>query len=213
MTDVGDDKPLTNSLLDALDTAGRVADAHQGAVRVEDIGTVQYVGSGIAQVRGLADAHSEEVVRFPGGESGMVFNLDPDEVGVILLDSGDAIYAGDEVHRTGRILETPVGDSLLGRVVDPLGRPLDGREPLEDITYSPVEREAPGVVQRAPVTTPLQTGITVIGPADRQDRRGHGCHPKSKRSGRNLHLLRHWPTQFLRRQGHRPASPQRCVEI
>jgi F-type H+-transporting ATPase subunit alpha len=129
---------------------------------VHEVGTVNYVGQGIARVEGLPNVRSEELVRFPENLLGMVFNVDPTEVGVIMLDESDDLRAGTEARRTGRVLDVPVGDSLLGRVVDAMGRPLDDRGPIHISQRRPVEREAPAIMDRAPVTVPLQTGLKVV---------------------------------------------------
>jgi len=114
---------------DLLDTTFGVmrdsAEQHTPEVVLREVGTVTSVGEGIARVKGLPSVQSEELLQFRGGIQGMAFNLDPAEVGVILLDESTRLDAGDEVHRTGRVLDVPVGEGLLGRVVDPLGRPLD----------------------------------------------------------------------------------------
>ncbi|NBB87543.1 MAG: alternate F1F0 ATPase, F1 subunit alpha [Bacteroidetes bacterium] len=129
---------------------------------VQEVGTVVHVGEGVARVTGLPSAQAEELLRFEGGLRGMAFNLDPDAVGVVLLDERTQLEAGDEVHRTGRILDVPVGEAMLGRVVDALGRPLDHRGAIRSAGRRPVEREAPPIMDRAPVDTPLQTGLKVI---------------------------------------------------
>ncbi len=129
---------------------------------IQEIGTVQYIGHGIARVAGLPHVRAEELLRFPGNRLGLAFNLDPTEVGVILLDDSQGLRAGAEVYRTGHILDVPVGDALLGRVVDALGRPLDGGAAITTSDRRAVERDAPPIMERAPVTTPLQTGIKVI---------------------------------------------------
>jgi F-type H+/Na+-transporting ATPase subunit alpha len=127
-----------------------------------ELGRVTSVGRGVVEVSGLPGVSSEELVRFQGGGLGMAFNLDPDRVGVVLLDTTRSIDAGDDVRRTGRVLDVPVGRALLGRVMDPVGRPLDGGRPLGTTDRWPVERPAPGVIDRAPVDTPLHTGIKVV---------------------------------------------------
>lgn len=129
---------------------------------VQEVGTVTYVGEGVARVKGLPSAQAEELLRFEGGLQGMAFNLDPDAVGVVLLDENMTLEAGTEVHRTGRILDVPVGEAMLGRVVDALGRPLDNRGTIRSAGRRPVEREAPPIMDRAPVETPLQTGLKVV---------------------------------------------------
>lgn len=149
--------------LDASFRALNAALAHQPSEPLmHEVGIVKYVGEGIARVSGLPSVQSEEMLRFAGGVRGMAFNLDSSEVGVVLLDESDRLESGNEVRRTGRILEVPVGEALLGRVVDALGRPLDHRGALHAVTHRPVEREAPAIMARAPVETPLQTGLKVV---------------------------------------------------
>jgi F-type H+-transporting ATPase subunit alpha len=135
---------------------------HRVGLVPEEIGTVTYLGSAIARVEGLPSVQSEELVEFPGNKLGMAFNLDPNEVGVILLDDGEDLKAGCEVKRTGRVMDTPVGEWLLGRVIDATGRPLDGGGAVPILERRPVERQAPGIMDRSPVVVPLQTGIKVI---------------------------------------------------
>lgn len=135
---------------------------HRAELRARDIGVVKFVGHGIARVEGLPGVKSEELVRFPGDLLGMVFNVDPEEVGIILLDQAEDLVAGCEVRRTKRVLDVPVGDALIGRVIDPMGRPLDGQGPIPGAQRLPIEREAPPIMHRDPVTVPLQTGIKVI---------------------------------------------------
>ncbi|HSJ29118.1 MAG TPA: alternate F1F0 ATPase, F1 subunit alpha [Acidimicrobiia bacterium] len=127
-----------------------------------EVGRVTFVGRGVVEVSGLPGVTSEELVRFQGGGLGMAFNLDPDRVGVVLLDTTHRIEANDDVRRTGRVLDVPVGRAVLGRVIDPAGRPLDGGRPLGTTQRWPVEGPAPAVIDRAPVDTPLHTGIKVI---------------------------------------------------
>ncbi len=129
---------------------------------VREVGTVTQVGEGIARVAGLPTVQADEIVQLAGGVPGMAFNLDPDAVGVVLLDEAAQVGAGDEVHRTGRILDVPVGEEMLGRVVDALGRPVDARGPIHAAGRRPVEREAPPIMHRAPVEVPLQTGLKVV---------------------------------------------------
>jgi len=132
------------------------------ALHAREIGWVVSVGSGVATVRGLPRIQSEELVRFRGGRLGMAFNLDTEEIGVILLDDAEDIQAGDEVRRTGRVLDFPVGDAAIGRVMDATGRPQDGQGAVHAAERRPVERPAPAVLDRAPVATPLQTGLKVV---------------------------------------------------
>ncbi|MBX0328855.1 alternate F1F0 ATPase, F1 subunit alpha [Oscillochloris sp. ZM17-4] len=127
-----------------------------------EVGTVSSVGTGIAKVSGLPGVGFDELVIFPGNVLGIAFNVDADEIGVVLLGDYWDIHAGDEVRRTGRVMDVVVGDGLLGRVIDPLGRPLDGGAPLDARRRLPVERPAAPIMDRAPVTVPLQTGLKVI---------------------------------------------------
>lgn len=129
---------------------------------IEHVGTVTYVGDGVARVSGLDTAMLGELIKFPGGVQGMVLNLDDNEVGCVILGPYDHIAEDQTVRATGRIVEVPVGDGLLGRVVDPLGRPLDGKGPIKADGRRPIESPAPGIADREPVNTPLQTGIVAI---------------------------------------------------
>jgi len=126
------------------------------------VGTVLDIGDGIAHVYGLKDAMSGELLEFPNEVFGMALNLEEDNIGVVLLGDETLIEEGDDVKRTGRVVEVPVGDALLGRVVNALGQPLDGKGAIDSDTYRPVESEAPGVVDRQPVEVPLQTGLKSI---------------------------------------------------
>ena len=127
-----------------------------------EVSTVISVSTGIARISGLPGVGFEELVQFVGGGFGIAFNLDEEEVGVVLLGDYSHLHAGTEVGRTGRVMDVPVGDSLLGRVIDPLGRPLDDGGPVADGERLPIERPAPPIMDRAPVTVPLQTGLKVI---------------------------------------------------
>jgi F-type H+-transporting ATPase subunit alpha len=134
----------------------------EAELRDREVGVVSYVGYGIVRVDGLPSIRAEELVLFPKNLQGLVFNIDPEEIGVILLGHSGDLRAGAEVRRTGRVLDVPVGESLIGRVVDALGIPLDDRGEIRTMKRLPVEREAPAVMARDPVTTPLQTGVKVI---------------------------------------------------
>jgi F-type H+-transporting ATPase subunit alpha len=127
-----------------------------------EVGVITNVSTGIATISGLPGVGFEELVRFPGGLLGIAFNVDEDEVGVILLGDYEDLHTGDEVERTGRVMDVAVGDALLGRVIDPLGRPLDGGGPVATDARLPVERPAPAIMDRLPVTVPLQTGLKVV---------------------------------------------------
>jgi F-type H+-transporting ATPase subunit alpha len=127
-----------------------------------EVGTVISVATGIAKVSGLPGVGFEELVKFPGDVLGIAFNVDEDEIGVVLLGEYQDLHAGDEVERTGRVMDVAVGEELLGRVIDPLGRPLDGKGFLQTDKRLPIERPAAAVMDRAPVTVPLQTGLMAI---------------------------------------------------
>ena len=131
-------------------------------VDIYDVGTVLQIGDGVARVYGLSRALMSELVEFPHGVFGMVLNLEEDNVGCILFGESSKISEGDTVRRTGRVASMPVGDAMLGRVVNPLGQPIDGRGPVPTDTLAPIERKALGVIQRQPVKEPLQTGIKAV---------------------------------------------------
>src|SRR6478609_8163671 len=131
-------------------------------VDVAEIGTVVSVGDGIARLHGLERAMAGEMIEFPHGVFGIALNLEEDSVGAVLLGHSTAIKEGDTVKRTGRIISVPVGDELIGRVVNALGQPIDGKGPINAKKTMPIERLAPGVVDRSPVKEPLQTGLKAI---------------------------------------------------
>ncbi len=131
-------------------------------VELAEEGIVTYVGDRVARVYGLDNVMYSEIVEFPSGVMGMAFNLEEDNVGVILFGEDIYVKEGDRVKRTGRIMSVPVGKELLGRVVNPLGQPIDGLGPIEAKEYLPIERIAPGICDRKPVCEPLQTGIKAI---------------------------------------------------
>jgi len=153
---------LVSVVDEALKAVDRVARAPRDELKVEEYGEVIYVGHGVARVSGLPGVCSDEVVRFPDDLLGMAFNLDPGEVGVILLDEGPGLRAGSEARRTHRVLDVPVGEALLGRVVDAVGRPLDYAGPIKAAKRTPIEAAAPAIMDRAPVTVPLATGTKVV---------------------------------------------------
>ncbi len=133
-----------------------------GSTETRSVGTVVEVGDGIAQVYGLDAALMSELLEFPNGVMGMALNLEEETVGAVILGNANAIKEGDQVRTTGRVVEVPVGEALLGRVVDPLGRPLDGKGEIKATRTRPVERIAPGVITRKSVDTPVQTGIKAV---------------------------------------------------
>jgi F-type H+-transporting ATPase subunit alpha len=131
-------------------------------LRLHEVGAITTVSTGIAKVSGLPGVGFEELLEFPGGVFGIAFNVDEDEIGVVLLGEYWHLQAGDEVERTGRVMDVAVGDGLLGRVIDPLGRPLDGGGVVAARERLPIERPAPAIMDRAPVTVPLQSGLKVV---------------------------------------------------
>src|SRR6267142_2706028 len=134
----------------------------RGQIETSEVGRVLEVGDGIARVYGLAGAMAGEMVEFPSGVRGQVFNLEENSVGVIILGDYLKIAEGDEVKSTGQLLSVPVGTALIGRVVDPLGNPLDGKGPIIASESRPLEMIAPGIAGRQPVKQPLQTGIKAV---------------------------------------------------
>jgi F-type H+-transporting ATPase subunit alpha len=140
----------------------RAREAFTPQLTAREVGTVISVATGIAKVSGLPGVGFEELVKFPGEVLGIAFNVDEDEIGVVLLGEYQNLHAGDEVERTGRVMDVAVGDELLGRVIDPLGRPLDDKGLLQTEKRLPIERPAAAIMDRAPVTVPLQTGLMVV---------------------------------------------------
>jgi F-type H+-transporting ATPase subunit alpha len=137
-------------------------EAFEAPVEVADVGTVISVGDGIARINGLANVMATELLEFPGGVLGMALNLEENQVGAVILGEYEHIEEGDTVKSTGRIASVPVGDALIGRVVNAVGEPVDGKGPIQNDGYYPVEKIAPGVIERANVNTPVQTGILAI---------------------------------------------------
>src|SRR6187431_927082 len=135
---------------------------YESAIDVREVGTVLEVGDGIARVYGLSNIMAGEMVEFPTGVRGLAFNLEENSVGVIILGDCLKIEEGDEVKALGRLLSVPVGEAVLGRVLDPLGNPLDGKGPVKTTERRPVEFMAPGVAGRQGVREPLQTGIKAV---------------------------------------------------
>src|ERR687893_1993657 len=134
----------------------------QTGVTVTEVGTVIKVGDGIAEIHGLEKVMAGELLDFPNEVRGLALNLEEDKVGAVLFGDFQTIKEGDMVKRTGRIMEVPVGDALIGRVVDALGNPIDDRGPVITEEYLAIERIAPGIIDRQPVKEPLQTGLKAI---------------------------------------------------
>ncbi|MGA9706530.1 MAG: F0F1 ATP synthase subunit alpha, partial [Candidatus Sulfotelmatobacter sp.] len=156
-----DPESLKNVFDGAFAEISQVRETFTPQLTPREVGTITSVATGIAKVSGLPGVGFDELVTFPGDVLGIAFNVDADEIGVVLLGEYWHLHAGDEVQRTGRVMDVAVGDGLLGRVINPLGRPLDGNGPLASSKRLPVERPAPPIMDRAPVTVPLQTGLKV----------------------------------------------------
>ncbi len=147
---------------DAFHAMSEARDNFAPQLLPREVGTITNVLTGIATVSGLPSVGSEELLEFPGGVFGIAFNVDETEIGVVLLGNYTNLHAGAEVERTGRVMDVAVGDALLGRVIDPLGRPLDDKGPISATQRLPVERPAAPIMARAPVTVPLQAGLLVV---------------------------------------------------
>lgn len=141
---------------------GHARESFAPQLALREIGTITSIATGIAKVSGLPGVGYEEVLKFPGDVYGIAFNVDADEIGVVLLGDYWRLHAGDPVERRNHVMDVPVGDELIGRIINPMGRPLDGRGPVNSSARLPIERAAPPIMNRAPVTVPLQTGIKVI---------------------------------------------------
>src|SRR5712675_1194819 len=135
---------------------------YERAIDVSEVGSVISLGDGIARIHGLEKVMAGELIEFPHNVAGIAMNLEEDQVGAVLLGDFTEIKEGDEVKRTGRIMSVPVGEALIGRVVDSLGQPIDGKGPIVTNQTRNIETIAPGVVDRSPVKEPLQTGIKAI---------------------------------------------------
>ena len=153
---------LMTALDSAFDGLRNACATYSPELEPHEIGIITSLSTGIATISGLPGVGNEELVSFSGNRLGMAFNVDENEVGLILLCDYQQLHAGEEVRRTGRVMDVTVGDALLGRVIDPLGRPLDGRPPVLSEHRLPVERPAPAIMDRAPVSVPLQTGLKVV---------------------------------------------------
>ena len=156
------DASLSAALDRAFANLGQVREQHVPRLRSREIGIVTSLSTGIARVSGLPGVSYEEVVKFPGDLYGIAFNVDADEIGVVLLGEFWQLHAGDEVERRGHVMDVPVGEGLIGRVINPLGRPLDGKGAVAAERRLPIERRAPHIMDRAPVSVPLQSGIKVV---------------------------------------------------
>jgi len=155
-------EPLADVLNDTFTALSTAREAFSQRLIPREVGAITSIATGIAKISGLPGVGNEELVLFPGGLLGMAFNVDETEVGVVLMGDYWHLHAGDEVTRTGRVMDIAVGDGVLGRVIDPLGRPLDGKGPVHAHERRPIERPAPHIMDRAAVTVPLQTGLKAI---------------------------------------------------
>ncbi|SPD74919.1 F1 sector of membrane-bound ATP synthase, alpha subunit [uncultured Desulfobacterium sp.] len=162
MKEEGTSQRLESMLGEMFSAAYKTLEDHHPSFDPDETGRVVQVAKGIARINGLPNVRSDELVRFPGDRLGIAFNLEPGQVSVVMLDRSEEIETGMEVKRTGRIVDVPVGEALLGRVINPLGRPLDNGPEIETGLRYPVEREAPAIMDRAAVSAPLQTGILAI---------------------------------------------------
>jgi len=154
------------SLQNVFDSAfagiSQVREAYVPQLTPREVGTVTSLSTGIARVSGLPGVSYEEVLKFPGNLFGIAFNVDEEEIGVVLLGDHSQLHAGDEVERRGHVTDVPVGDGLIGRVINPMGRPLDEKGPVNADHRLPIERPSPPIMDRSPVTVPLQSGIKVV---------------------------------------------------
>jgi F-type H+-transporting ATPase subunit alpha len=153
---------LKNILDETFQLSDKVIKETHADLKTREVGHVKFVGQGICQISGLPHVQADELVEFPHHEMGMVFNLEPNQVGAVLLDKGESINIGDQVRRTFEVMSTPVGKELMGRIVDAVGRPLDNRGSIQTREKWPIERPAPAVMDRDPVKVPLHTGIKAV---------------------------------------------------
>ena len=212
------DKPSLATLKTRIEDYKPAATSEEGGVVISS-------ADGIVEVEGMDRAVYGEIVTFENGAKGMVESVEPGRLGIMLFDGAETVGVGTMVTRSGKRAGIPVGDGFLGRVIDPLGEPIDGKGPIEAVGYNPIEKQAPGILERQSVDTPLHTGILaidsmfpigrgqrelIIGPPDRQDLHRHRCHPEPEGHRRALHLRRHRPEGFFHRpRGRRPEEARR----
>ncbi len=157
-----EEETLHTVIKNTFDGISKARQEYNYLIAPREVGYVKSVSSGIVRISGLPGAGYEELLKFPGGLHGIAYNIDANEIGAILLGDYSKLSAGDEVERTGRVMDVPVGNALLGRVVNPLGEPLDDKGPVNFDTRFPIERPAPAIMDRLPVNIPLQTGLKAI---------------------------------------------------
>ena len=150
---------LLDETLEEIRKAGK---RFQPVLSAREVGCITSISSGIAKAVGLPQVGFSELIRLPQGLYGLAFNVDKDDLGIVLLGEYSHLKVGDEIERTGRVMDVPVGPDLIGRVINPLGQPLDGKGPVRFTTRLPIERQAPSIMDREPVEVPLQTGIKAI---------------------------------------------------
>jgi F-type H+-transporting ATPase subunit alpha len=156
------DRTLSDVVHETFGDLERLLTSHKAALKTQEVGIVTEVGNGIARISGFTDVNDNELISFPGDLFGIAASLSVDSLGIILLGATEDLSAGDEARRTHRVADVPVGEALLGRVVDAMGRPLDEKGPIRAVSRLPIDRPAPPIIARAPVSRPLQTGIKAI---------------------------------------------------
>ena len=186
-------------------------------------GVVISSADGIVHVEGMNRAVYGEIVTFDNGAKGMVESVDPEQLGIMLFDGAETVGVGTMVTRSGKRAGIPVGDAFLGRVISPLGEPIDGKGPIEAVGYNPIEKQAPGILERQSVDTPLHTGILAIdsmfpiGRGQREliigDLHRHGCHSEPEKHWCAVHLCGHRPEGFFHCPRGRRSAEARCHEL
>jgi F-type H+-transporting ATPase subunit alpha len=156
------DRTLSDVVHETFGGLDHLLTSHKAALKTQEVGIVTEVGNGIARVSGFTDVNDNELISFPGDLFGIAASLSVDSLGIILLGATEDLSTGDEARRTHRVADVPVGEALLGRVVDAMGRPLDEKGPIRAVSRLPIDRPAPPIMARAPVSRPLQTGIKAI---------------------------------------------------
>ena len=182
---------------------------YENKITQNDTGTILMIGDGIARVSGLEKCMANELVRFSNGEYGMALNLEENSVAIVMLGNDEGIREGDTVERTGKVVSVPVGEALIGRVVNALGQPVDGKGDIEAKEYRPIERNAPGIIQRKGVSVPLQTGIKAIDSMIPIGRGQRELIIGDRQTGKTVIALdtiinQKWQGRDLHLRGHRP---------
>ena len=192
---------------------------YENAIEQTETGTVTMVGDGIARAAGLDNCMAGELVQFESGTYGMAQNLEENSVSIVLLGDDEGIKEGSTIKRTGKVVSVPVGEGMIGRVVNALGQPIDGKGPIEAADYRAIESPAPGILDRQPVKQPLQTGIKAIDsmiPIGRGQREliiGDRYHHQPEGQGRSVHLCCHRSEAFYRGNAGRESREKRRYGI